>query len=341
MMEDFAMGLLWSARWRPLVRSAGLLAVGLAAGAAHASESGASFYLLGSGGPGAAIAPPVPGVFIDNTAYFYSGSGGGGKAFSFGGAVVADVHGAIPADFFTVLWVPSTNVLGGTLGLGAAVPFGEPFIHATTEITGPRANTLGLGLSQSRFSVGDPLLTGLISWKTGQRTNVELSSLVNIPAGDYERTSLSNLSFHRWGGDVSLAVTWRDPAQGWDVSGKVGVTFNGTNETTDYTTGTESHFEVSLEKIFSPVVSAGLQGYYFYQLSGDSGPGAFLGPFKGEVGGMGATVAWNIKAGKIPLTFRVRGIHEFGASNRLEGDSVWLDVSFPIYVKLPPGAPAG
>lgn len=38
--------------------------------AAQASESGVSFYLLGSRGPGAAMLPPIKGVFFDNSYSF-------------------------------------------------------------------------------------------------------------------------------------------------------------------------------------------------------------------------------------------------------------------------------
>ena len=41
---------------------------------ALASEGGASFYLLGSGGPGAGELPPISGIFFDNTFYYYHGS---------------------------------------------------------------------------------------------------------------------------------------------------------------------------------------------------------------------------------------------------------------------------
>jgi hypothetical protein len=31
-------------------------------------------------------------------------------------------------------------------------------------------------------------------------------------------------------------------------------------------------------------------------------------------------------------------MHELNARNRLEGDSLWFDLTMPLYVKLPPGA---
>ena len=73
----------------------GLLAASLAASAAQASEGGVSFYLLGSGGPGAAILPPLRGVFLDNTAFYYHGSAKAYRQFVIGGNVVAGVDATL------------------------------------------------------------------------------------------------------------------------------------------------------------------------------------------------------------------------------------------------------
>jgi hypothetical protein len=83
-----------------------------------------------------------------------------------------------------------------------------------------------------------------------------------------------------------------------------------------------------------------VQAYYFNQVSGDSGSGATLGPFKGEVGGLGVTGAYNFKiADKIPAALRLHATTEFDATNRLEGNTVWLDFSMPLWVKARPSAP--
>lgn len=326
-------------RWRSSAVACGLaLTAALWACDAHASESGANIYLLGLGGPGAAIMPPVPGIFLDNMAYFYSGSGGGSTQLELGGNVVAGVHGSIPAYFGTLLWQPDAKLFGADFNFGVAVPTGGPSVHADAVLTGPRGRQFGVGISDSAWVVADPLLTSSIGWKLGGKTFLQASSFVNVPIGDYREGQLANLAFHRWAGDVSLAATWHDPASGWDVSGKFGFTFNGTNDKTDYTTGTESHYELAVEKQLTQSWSAGLQAYYFYQLTGDSGAGARLGSFKGRAAGIGGTVGWQVKAGKIPLSVRVRGFHEFAVTNRLEGDSLWLNVTMPLHVKLPPGA---
>ena len=55
------------------------------AGSARADENGASIYLLGTGGPGAAVMPPLPGVFLDNTIYIYDGGTSSSKDLQIGG----------------------------------------------------------------------------------------------------------------------------------------------------------------------------------------------------------------------------------------------------------------
>jgi len=315
-----------------------LAAAGAAAGPAHASEGGASLYLLGSGGPEAAIAPPVEGVFFDNTFYYYDGTTDVSRQFVLGGKVVAGLDAEIVADFATVLWVPSTDVAGGTLSLGAALPVGRPSVKVDAVLTGPGGGQLAVAREDSAFIVGDPLATAMMSWKAGGNWYVHAEATVNIPVGEYREDQLANLAFHRWATDVSFATSWHDPEAGWDVSAKAGFTLNGTNHYTDYDTGTEFHLEGAVERIFSPQFSAGLQAYHFQQVSGDSGSGAVLGPYKGRVTGVGATAAYNFELGKTPVTARLRVFEEFGAKNRLEGTSVFFSLTLPLWMNLPAGA---
>lgn len=304
------------------------------ASTAYASEGGASFYLLGSGGPEAAVMPPLEGVFFDNTIYIYDGSASADRQFVIGGNVVAGAEVTLVADFATVLWVPTTDFLGGTLAIGGSLAAGAPMVDVSAIITGPRGRQFTINRHDSALLVGDPVVSAALGWKTG-KFHVQTSATVNIPVGSYREGQLANVSFHRWIVDTSLAATWNDPEAGWDVSGKAGFTFNGKNEATDYKTGTEFHLEGSVEKSFSSEFSAGLQGYYFKQVTGDSGEGATLGPFKGEVAGIGATAAANVTMGRSPATFRVRVFKEFDVTNRLKGEALFVSLTLPLHMKAP------
>ena len=306
---------------------------------AHASESGASFYLLGSGGPGAAIMPPVPGVFFDNTVFYYSGKGKGERRFLVGGNVVVGLDAKIVADFPTILWVPSTDVFGGTLALGTTLVIGKPDVSVAAVITGPGGGQASISRQDDDVIVADPVLSAALGWSIAKNVHLSATTSVSVPVGRYREGRLANLSFHRWIVDVSSALTWHDAQAGWDVSGKAGLTFNGTNDFTDYDTGTEFHLEGAVERIFSPAFSAGVQAFHFQQLSGDSGEGAILGPFEGRVTAIGATAAYNFQLGKTPATLRLRLFDEFNVKHRLDGHSALFSLTFPISMKMPSAAP--
>ena len=314
-----------------------LLASGLlAAQPAKATEGGASFYLLGSGGPGAALMPPMKGIYFDNTAYYYGGKAKADRPFLVGGNLVAGLDANIIADFPTVLWVPSTDILGGALALGGTLVLGHPDVKVEAVLTGPNGGQATVSDQDDALVVADPAVSAALGWTVGKDLFLNATTSVNVPIGRYRRDELANLAFHRWAVDTSVALTWHSVEAGWDASGKAGLTFNGTNHVTDYDTGTELHLEVAVERTFSPAFSAGALGYRFEQVSGDNGEGARLGPFKGKVSGIGATAAYNFQLGKTPATLRGRVLQEFGAKNRLEGTSAFLSLSFPIVMKTPP-----
>ncbi|WP_312783626.1 transporter [Brevundimonas sp.] len=274
--------------WRVLaVLGAGWLGL---AGEVQASESGTSVYLLGSGGPGTAIMPPVRGVFFANSAYYYSGEAGAALQIPIGGSIVADLDATVVADFPAALWVPTTDFAGGTLALAMVVPLGRPDISVSAVISDPQGNPFSGSRQDDAFVVGDPVLNAMLGWTKGNY-HWQVSTMVNVPIGDYRKDQLANLAFNRWAVDGSAALTWHDAESGWDISAKTGLTFNGENDHTAYETGTEWHTEVSVERIFSETFSAGVQVYRFQQISGDSGAGARLGEFKGEATGVGVTAA--------------------------------------------------
>jgi hypothetical protein len=303
--------------------------------AAQADENGASIYLLGSGGPGTAIQPPLTGIYIDNTIYIYTGGTNSKRDFTIGGNVVTDIDTTIPANFTTVIAVPSTNFLGGTLAIGGTLPVGAPMINASAVVTGPLGREVGIRRHDANLMVGDPIAMASLGWKSGN-FHAQISGFVNIPVGYYKEGALANLAFHRWAEDVSVAVSYHNEKTGIDLSHKVGITFNGNNPDTDYDSGNDLHVEFSAEKTLSKKFSLGVLGYHFEQLTGDTGSGAArLGPYKGKVNGVGGTVAYNTVLGRSPASFRLKVLQEFGEKNRAKGTVFMLDLSLPLHMNMP------
>ncbi|MGE6784527.1 SphA family protein [Ensifer adhaerens] len=295
--------------------------------ASKAAEGGVGFYLLGSKGPAAAITPP-PGVYFQNDVYYYSGNLGGGTELPTGGRLAAGVDGKAIIELPTFLFVLPEEVLGGHVGLTATFPIGWKQTNARATFAGPLGGTASANASDNVFTIGDPVVGGYLGWQTGN-FHWQLGTLINVPIGDYQKGELSNIAFHHWGADISAAATWLDPEIGLDLSGVLGVTFNAENPATDYRTGNELHFEWAAVQHFNEQFDAGLVGYVYDQITGDSGPGAKR-PFKGHATAIGATIGWNFKAGDVPVAARIKYFHEFETKNRVKGDAVYLTISVPL-----------
>lgn len=300
-------------------------------GSALAAENGTGFYLLGSKGPGAGMLPQLPGIYYENDFYYYSGDLGGGKRLPTGGDVAVGVHGQVALEFPLFLIVVPEDIAGGKLGFTFGVPIGWAKSSADVRLSGPILGSREKSVTDTIFTIGDPIVGATLGWEAGN-FHWNLGTLVNIPIGDYQEGELANIAFHRWALDVTAAGTYFDPETGWDFSGAAGVTFNAENPATDYHTGTEFHLEGSISKQFNPAFSAGILGYYYHQLTGDSGEGAVLGPFKGQVAAIGAQVGYNFKVGQLPMAARIKYFHEFDAKNRAEGDAVLATLSMPLSI---------
>ncbi|MFN3889863.1 MAG: transporter [Beijerinckiaceae bacterium] len=320
----------------------------ISGGSAFAAEEGKSVYLLGVTASMAGMTPP-PGFYASSFTYLYTGSAGGDAALSWtlsqGGlppfptlridaAVKAKANVAL--DVVSAMWVAPEKVLGGHVGFGVLAPFGyqgvDVDIKAVRTLQFPDSSlTEGrrFRISDSTFAMGDPLLTAFIGWNSGN-FHWKLSGLLNIPVGSYAQRDLVNIGFNRWAADLTGSLTWLDPASGWEVSVAPGVTFNGENPDTNYKTGTEFHVEAAVMKHFSKAFAVGLAGYHYRQMTGDSGAGAVLGPFKGEVSAIGPNLTYNFQIGKTPVITSVRWLHEFNAKNRLAGDAGFVTVTIPI-----------
>jgi hypothetical protein len=250
--------------------------------------------------------------------------------------VDGDAQVALP----TILWVAPGKVLGGNVGFGAIVPFGRKAIDvdidALATLSLPRLNrTLQVdrqfNFDESTTDLGDPLANTIIGWHEGN-WHWNIGTLVNIPIGPWSEQSDTNIAFHHWGLDTTAAVTWLDPKIGWELSSAAGFTFNWENPDTDYKTGTEFHVEFALLQHFSKRFAAGIAGFHYQQVTGDSGAGARLGDFKGRVTSVGPVVTYSFNLGKLPVSTQWMWTHDFNVENRLEGNLAVLTVSIPLSV---------
>jgi hypothetical protein len=295
---------------------------------AQAAEGGVGAYLLGSRGPMAGITPP-PGVYFQDDTYFYDGKFGGGRTLPTGGLLVANVSVQTWLNLPTTIWVTPAKILGGDLAFSITSPVGEPRVNASLLVNSPRFGPLGLNVTDANTRLSDFFVNSFVGWHAGN-FHWQLGVGGIIPSGTYVAGELSNASLNRPAVDVFGALTWLDPAIGWDLSAAAGFTFNRTNSATDYKTGDEFHLEWAATKYLTKEFTLGLVGYYYQQLTGDSGTGARLGPFEGRVVALGGSVGYTFEVGKLPISTRIKVFREFDVQNRFEGTAGYFTVSLPV-----------
>jgi hypothetical protein len=150
------------------------------------------------------------------------------------------------------------------------------------------------------------------------------------PTGKYNPDSLAFMGLNRPAFDIKGGYTFLSMETGTELSAAAGVTFNLPNIATDYLTGTEFHLEAALNQHFPFGLAAGVGGYFYQQLTGDSGSGAVLGPFRGRVAAIGPLLSYTLTVDKQSVTLSGRWFHEFDVKRRVRGDAIFTSLSFPL-----------
>lgn len=290
--------------------------------AALATEGGGSYYFPGTSVTfGSGISPP-PGFMLVDQLLFYSGEVD--KAV-FGGRVRLGVDASAFYNYLGCFYAFEKPVLGGRLQIGAAVPVGWVDFEGQASI----GQDFRRGTDDDS-GLGDVLLTAALYWKGKGNLHYKLSESVFVPTGSYSDSegTLANVGRNYWGFDTTFTVTWMNMETGREFVIAPGILFNTENSDTDYQSGTEFHLDVALNQYLAQNLAVGLHGYYYRQLSGDSGSGAKLGDFKGESYGIGPALFWSPKVENGKLSVMLKWLHDFHNENRLDGDYAQLVVVY-------------
>lgn len=294
---------------------------------ALAVEGGTSFYLLGSKTTMAGYLPP-PGFYGVLQNYAYSGSADidfETAGLELTGGVEADAYIALP----TAMWVMDQDVLGGNLAFTLTTPFGGKRMEAGAIVNLLSLAPTELNAKQDNWAFGDPVFGSTLGWHDG-KLHYSLGTLINIPIGQWELGNPVNIGFNRWVIDTTAAVTYLDPETKIELSGAAGLTFNFENPDTDYKSGTEFHAEGAAMYHVSKSLSFGVNGYALKQITGDSGSGAVLGGFEGQVLALGPALDYTFHVGNRPVVTNLRYFQEFDVENRLEGQAGFLNFVVPL-----------
>lgn len=284
---------------------------------ALAAEGGYSNYIPGFYGDIALAVEPADGLSMRNDVYFYSADGDGSVR---SGLIELEVDIDLTFDYLTLLYKPGVEVLGAQYAYGAALVLGNVDLSGEVDV-GPFSKSF----SDDKTSYGDiTLIPGVFYWNDGDKWHFSQSFYVVVPVGDYDEDDTANTGLNYWTFETDFAATYLNPETGQDYSVVVGYGYNTENDDTDYQSGDEFHIDYVFNQFLSESWAIGLHGFYYKQLSGDSGDGALLGDFKAEASGIGPALMWIPPQYEGKMAFVAKWLNEYDTENRLEGDHVFL-----------------
>lgn len=292
---------------------------------ARADEGGLSFWLPGLFGSMTAV-PATPGWAWTTIYYHTSVNGGGGKEFKIGGNVVAGLKGEGNLAVFGPTYTFADPFLGGRAAFSLFGVGGRNSASIDATLTGPHGGVISLHREDSLLAFGDMIPQFNVKWNQGVN-NYMAYITGDIPVGNYNPNNLANLGIGHGAIDAGGAYTYFDPTKGHEFSVASGFTYNFKNTDTQYQNGIDWHVDWGASQFLNKQVMVGVVGYWFQQLSGDSGSGAVLGPFRSRVGGIGPQVGFIFPLNGTQAFLGIKGYKEFAAENRPEGWNLWVTLS--------------
>jgi hypothetical protein len=287
---------------------------------ASATESALGRYIPGVfATPNAGIVPPVPGVYWQNSSFYYHGSADGSLEIPVGNSVRTGLESDFYSTTFTGLWVPELELGHGlTFALSASVPVQYLDISARL---GP------FETEDSSGSIGDIMIAPTLGWHSGT-TFMSASLRIYAPTGAYDADALSNVGMNYWTFSPTFAFTHINPATGLEFDLLAGLDINTENQATDYTSGAMGHLDAVLIQNFSKQFGLGVFASVLYQLGDDKSTFADARDgFKGRSYAIGPILKYTAGTEAKPISMSLSWAPEFGTKNRLKGDGFYLNLS--------------
>jgi hypothetical protein len=178
-------------------------------------------------------------------------------------------------------------------------------------------------LSDSRGGFSDLYPMATIKWHNGVH-NFMTYLTGDIPVGTYDPTRLANFGIGHSAMDGGVGYTYADLTTGREFSAVTGLTYNFKNTDTDYQNGIDWHLDWGLSQFLSKQVHIGAVGYFYQQLTADSGAPAILGDMKSRVNAVGPQIGFIFPVGDLHGYLNLKAYYEFGAQNRTQGWNTWL-----------------
>ena len=294
---------------------------------AHADAAGVGFWLPGIFGSLAAV-PTVPGwAYASIYLHLQANADAAQNFVTSGGAhgsLVAGLNAHGDALALGITYTSPMSVLGGQAAFSILTAPGNVGVGINATLAGPLGNTISGVKTDNRTTLSDVYYQGTLKWNQG--VNNEMVYITgNIPGGTCDPGRLANLNLGFVAYDAGAGHTYFDQKTGHEFSVVGGFTYSLMNPFLQYRNGIDFHLDWTASQFVSKNLQIGLAGYLYQQVTGDSGPGAKLGPFMGRAVGIGPQIGFIIPMSREYQGYlNIRGYKDVEVENRAKTWSTWV-----------------
>ena len=296
----------------------------------QAEEGGSGHYAPGASASFIDALPGKPGLAVANFFNYYDGCASTSRRLiPVGGLLAAGLDATAYSDTIVALYTTPFRFLGGYYTVGAAIPYVWMKVKGEAQVAVPGVGTITRTKRDSDTGVGDILLYPFMLGWTGLNGDLKYDVRLGVyaPTGDYEKGKLANVGKNYWTFEPAASLSYMSSKIGLEVSAYAGMDFNTKNTETEYRSGTQFHFDLTVAQhmpLFGGIIGIGANGFWYQQVSSDSGSGATLGNFQGRTLGVGPVLSYITKAWGKDLAVEVKWLPEMDVEKRLKGDYIWF-----------------
>jgi len=295
----------------------------------QAEQGGNGHYVSGATASFIDALPGKPGWVFGNLFMNYNDATfDATHGLPLGGSIALNVTANAYAEIPLVMYTPDVRILGGLPSFAVAVPYMWVDVKASATID---RDGVTHAVSRSDFAngIGDILFWPLMLGWTNQDMKYDVRCCVYAPSGEYNQGSLANPGLGYWTFDPAVTFSWLSSKIGTEVSVFTGLAFNTKNTDADYQSGNIFHIDSTVAQhlpLFGGFAGVGANGFYYQQITGDSGAGARLGSFKTQSYGVGPTLSYIHQFNKVDLAFEAKWLPQLNVQNTTKGDYIWVKV---------------
>lgn len=295
-----------------------------------AEEGGSGHYMPGSMSSFIDGVPPTKTLIVRLNLLEYNGSYANQLPFS--GLTAGNVDVTSKAVGFTMLYRPDFDLTSVGLDKDWSYAFSATLPYVDINVTADvmTAKSSNFRKSDSDQALGDIILMPLmLNQNISPDLNINYRIAFYAPTGSYEVGKLANTGKNFWTVEPTVAAVYLGQKNGIEASVFAGIDFNAENKDTQYKSGAQAHIDGTLAQHFplwGGLAGVGVSGFYYKQITGDSGEGATFGDLKAKTVGAGPVISFVSKIGSTDVMAEFKWLHEFSTKKRVQGDTLFLKV---------------